>query len=38
MVFPAAIVSLFIGGGFVVGLILGVLTGIYMITNEKIYH
>jgi len=31
MVFPTAIVSLFIGGGFVVGLVLGVLTGIYMI-------
>jgi hypothetical protein len=38
MVFPAAIVSLFIGGGFVVGLVLGVLTGIYMIMNEKYYH
>jgi hypothetical protein len=38
MVFPAAIVSLFIGGGFLVGLILGVLTGIFMIMNEKIWH
>jgi hypothetical protein len=38
MVFPAAIVSLFIGGGFVVGLILGVLTGIFMIMNEKYWH
>ena len=38
MVFPAAIVSLFIGGGFVVGLVLGVLTGIYMIMNEKYWH
>jgi hypothetical protein len=38
MVFPAAIVSLFIGGGFWVGLILGVLTGIFMIMNEKIWH
>jgi len=38
MVFPAAIVSLFIGGGFIVGLVLGVLTGIYMIMNEKIWH
>jgi len=31
MVFPAAVLSLFIGGGFWVGLILGVLTGIFMI-------
>jgi hypothetical protein len=38
MVFPAAIVSLFIGGGFIVGLILGVVTGIYMVMNEKIWH
>ena len=38
MVFPTAIVSLFIGGGFVLGLVLGVLTGIYMIMNEKIWH
>ena len=35
MVFPAAIVSLFIGGGFIVGLALGVITGIFMIMNEK---
>jgi hypothetical protein len=38
MVFPAAIVSLFIGGGFVVGLVLGVLTGIYMLMTEKRRH
>lgn len=38
MVFPTAIVSLFIGGGFVVGLILAVLTGIYMIMHEKVWH
>ena len=38
MVFPAAIVSLFIGGGFVLGLVLGVLTGIFMIMNEKYYR
>jgi len=38
MVFPTAIVSLFIGGGFVVGLVLGVLTGIFMIMNEKPWH
>ena len=38
MVFPAAIVSLFIGGGFLVGLILGVLTGIFMVMNEKYWH
>ena len=38
MVFPAAIVSLFIGGGFIVGLVLAVLTGIFMIMNEKYWH
>ena len=38
MVFPTAIVSLFIGGGFLVGLILAVLTGIYMIMHEKAWH
>lgn len=38
MVFPTAIVSLFIGGGFLVGLILAVLTGIYMIMHEKVWH
>ena len=38
MVFPTAIVSFFIGGGFWVGLILGVFTGIYMIWNGKRYH
>jgi hypothetical protein len=31
LVFPTAIVSLFIGGGFIIGLILGVITGILMI-------
>ena len=35
MVFPAAIVSLFIGGGFWAGLIIGVLTGIFMIMHER---
>jgi len=35
MVFPAAILSLFIGGGFWVGLIVGVLTGILMIWNGQ---
>jgi len=38
MVFPAAIVSLFIGGGFWVGLVLGVLTGIFMIMNGRQWH
>ena len=38
MIFPTAIVSLFIGGGFLVGLILAVLTGLYMIKNEKVWH
>lgn len=38
MIFPTAVVSLFIGGGFLIGLILAVLTGIYMIMNEKVWH
>jgi hypothetical protein len=38
MVFPAAIVSLLIGGGFLVGLVLAVVTGIYMLMNEKYWH
>ncbi len=38
MIFPTAIVSLFIGGGFLIGLILAVVTGIYMIMNEKGWH
>ncbi len=38
MIFPTAIVSLFIGGGFLVGLILAVITGIYMIMNGKHWH
>jgi len=33
MIFPAAILSLFIGGGFWAGLVLGVVTGIFMIMN-----
>ena len=38
MVFPTAILSLFIGGGFLVGLILAVLTGIFMIMNGKVWR
>ena len=38
VVFPTAIVSLFIGGGFLVGLILAVLTGLYMVKSEKVWH
>jgi len=38
MVFPTAILSLFIGGGFLVGLVLAVLTGIYMIMSQKPWH
>jgi len=33
VIFPAAILSLFIGGGFWAGLIIAVLTGIFMIMN-----
>jgi len=35
MVFPAAILSFFIGGGFWIGLILGVLSGILMVMNGR---
>jgi len=38
VIFPTAIVSLFIGGGFLIGLILAVVTGIYMLMNEKVWH
>jgi hypothetical protein len=38
MIFPAAIVSLFIGGGFLAGTIIGVLAGIILIMNEKVWH
>jgi hypothetical protein len=36
MVFPAAIISLLIGGGFLAGLIIAVLTGIYIVMNERV--
>ena len=36
IVFPTAIISLFIGGGFLAGLIIAVLTGIFIVMNEKI--
>ena len=35
VVFPTAIVSFIIGGGFLVGLIIAVLTGIFIMINEK---
>jgi len=35
MVFPTAILSFFIGGGFVVGLILGVICGVLMVMNRR---
>ncbi len=38
MIFPAAIVSLFIGGGFLLGTIIGVLAGMLLIMNEKFWH
>ena len=38
MIFPTAIVSFFIGGGFFVGLILGVFAGILMIMNGRTWH
>lgn len=36
VVFPPAIISLFIGGGFLAGLIIAVLTGIFIMMNEKV--
>jgi hypothetical protein len=38
VIFPTAIVSLFIGGGFGFGLILGVLAGILMVLNGRPWH
>ncbi len=38
VIFPTAIVSLFIGGGFVAGLILGVLAGLFLIVNGTYWH
>jgi hypothetical protein len=38
MIFPAAIVSLFIGGGFIAGIIIGVLAGMLLIIDEKFWH
>jgi hypothetical protein len=35
IVFPTAIISLFIGGGFIAGLIIAVLTGIFIMMNEQ---
>ena len=36
IVLPTAIISLLIGGGFLAGLIIAVLTGIFIMTNEKV--
>ena len=36
IVFPAAIISFFIGGGFLAGLIIAVLTGIFIMMNERV--
>jgi hypothetical protein len=36
IVFPTAIISFLIGGGFLAGLIVAVLTGIFIIMNEKV--
>ncbi len=35
LVFPAAIVSLFIGGGFLIGVIIGVLAAMLVIMNQR---
>ena len=36
IVFPAALVSLLIGGGFLAGMIIAVLTGIFIMMNERV--
>jgi hypothetical protein len=36
IVFPAAIVSLLIGGGFLAGLIIAVLTAVFIMMNERV--
>ena len=36
IVFPAAIISFFIGGGFVAGLVIAVQTGIFIVKNETV--
>ena len=36
IVLPTAIISLFIGGGFLAGLIIAVLTGIFIVMNERV--
>ena len=36
IVFPTAIISFFIGGGFLAGLIIAVLTGIFIMMNERV--
>ena len=35
IVFPSALISLFIGGGFLAGLIIAVLTGMFIVMNEN---
>lgn len=37
LVFPAAIVSLFIGGGFLVGVIIGVLGALLVVFTQRLY-
>jgi len=36
IVLPTAIISLLVGGGFLAGLIIAVLTGIFIMTNENV--
>jgi hypothetical protein len=38
IVFPTAIISFFIGGGFLAGLIIAVLTGIFIMMNERVWE
>ena len=38
VIFPTAIVSLFIGGGFIAGLLLGVLAGLLLIINGTYWN
>ena len=38
IVFPTAIISFLIGGGFLAGLIIAVLTGIFIMMNERVWE
>jgi hypothetical protein len=37
LIFPASIASLFIGGGFIAGVLIGVLAGMLILLNERLW-